>query len=107
MAYTPMRHKVLDTKSLGDNWGMVLQDMVEGAGTKRAHAVLKRAKIADGPVEVQIPVFLHLIFASTGGAISGPPTIACACTYSEDEHGSVCICTGPGAADCDCGAIVV
>jgi hypothetical protein len=40
MAYTPMRHKVLDTKSLGDNWGMVLQDMIEGEATKRAHAIL-------------------------------------------------------------------
>ena len=39
-------------------------------------------------------------------ADSGDAGVRCACTYKEDSSGSVCTCTGPGAADCDCGPIV-
>ena len=102
--------RVLNTKSLGKSWGKILQNMVTKEAATQARALLKSGKRTakdEEEVEVRIPVVLHLTFARRGTGIGGDH-IQCACIFKQDPNGSsVCICTGPGAAECDCGMIVV
>ena len=101
--------RVLNTKSLGKSWGKILQNMVTKEAATQARALLrkKQSAKAEEAVEVRIPVVLHLTFARRGTGI-GADQIQCACIFKQDPNGSsVCICTGPGAAECDCGMIVV
>lgn len=107
-AKSPIRKRVLSTKPLGKQWGKAVQDMVTKEAIKQARGQLKSGELAtEEEVEVHIPVVLHLSFARRGKLIAGDPSVRCACTYKEDSSGSVCTCTGPGAANCDCGPIVV
>ena len=104
---TPVQKRVLSTKPLGKRWGKAVQDMVTKEAIIQARAMLKRGELStEEEVEVHIPVVLHLSFARRGKLIAGDAGVRCACTYKEDSAGSTCTCTGPGAADCDCGMIV-
>ena len=104
---TPVRKRVLSTKPLDKRWGKAVQDMVTKEAIIQARAILKRGELStEEAVEVHIPVVLHLSFARRGKLIAGDAGVRCACTYKEDSGGSTCTCTGPGAADCDCGMIV-
>ena len=107
-AKTPIRKRVLSTKSLGKRWGKAVQDMVTKEAMIQARAILKRGELStdEEEVEVHIPVVLHLSFARRGKLLAGDAGVRCACTYKEDSTGSTCTCTGPGAANCDCGMIV-
>jgi hypothetical protein len=114
-AKTPIRKRVLSTKSLGKRWGKAVQDMVTKEAMIQAKAILKRGELSTDEEEVEvlipvvlhlIPVVLHLSFARRGKLLAGDAGVRCACTYKEDSTGSTCTCTGPGAANCDCGMIV-
>jgi hypothetical protein len=107
-AKSPIRKHVLSTQPLGKKWGTVVQGMVTKEAIKQARALLKGGGLStEAEVEIAIPVFLHLSFARRGKLIAGDAGVRCACTFTQDSSGSVCICVGPGAADCDCGPIVV
>ena len=107
-AKSKARKRVLNTKSLGKSWGKRLQDMVTKEAAAQARVLLKGGKQhAKDEVEIRIPVFLHLAFARRGNAIGGD-RILCACIFKGSSDGSsVCICSGPDAASCDCEPIVV
>jgi hypothetical protein len=92
-------------RSLGKNWGMAVQRQVLKAAADQARFHLRSGKkVGKDTVEVVIPMRLHMIFPRKGESIAadgGAP--GCSCTFSQDPNGSsVCICIGPGAADCDC-----
>jgi len=107
-AQSRIRKRVLNTKSLGRNWGKILQDMVTKEAAAQARAVLKSGnQFPKDEVEVRIPVSLHLAFARRGTGIGGD-RVLCACIFKESSDGSsVCICKGPDAASCDCEPVVV
>jgi hypothetical protein len=103
-----IRKRVLDTKSLGKNWGKAVQAMAVQQGALMARVLSKAARNKAGDtIEVHVPVLLHLSFARGSGAKT-PPTVQCACVFSQDPNGSsVCVCKGPDAASCDCGEAIV
>jgi hypothetical protein len=99
------KHKRI-VKSLGKNWGRVIQEMAIKDGAKLARAYLKAGKYADkDEIEIKIPMWLHLIFPRKGkGVAEGASTLDCNCTLTSWPDGSsLCKCVGPGAGGCDCG----
>ena len=95
-------------KPLGKLWGRSVQEMVTKAALTQARFEVRSGK-HDGKdeVEVVIPVTIHMVFPRKGKSVAADGGIRCNCTFHEDSSGSVCTCVGPGAADCDCGPIVL
>jgi hypothetical protein len=96
-------------KNLGRYWGKSVQEFLTKEGADLGRALLKAGKYAgQGTIEVKLPVSFHLSFVRKGkGIAGGAATVRCACTYKEYPDGSsVCTCTGPDAASCDCDPIV-
>lgn len=100
--------EVTNAQDLGPAWGKAIQDFITEQGADLAKRRLAGTAYKDGDtVEVHVPVVLHLTYARRGPELDAP-TIQCACIFKQYEDGSsVCICTGPGAAECDCAPIVV
>lgn len=102
------KKEVKSTRQLGTAWGQEIQDFVTEEGSD-----LAKRRLASGDhggedfVEVRVPVILHLKYARRGEELD-PPTIQCACVFKDLGGGSsVCTCTGPDAASCDCELVVV
>jgi hypothetical protein len=108
MARRKRVRRIRIVRSLGRNWGKVLQGMVMKDAADQARFYLKSGKrVGRREVEVKIPVSVHIAFPRKGKSIAASRGVArCNCTYKEDETGSVCKCVGPDAASCDCLIIV-
>ncbi len=102
--------QIIDTKPLGAEWGKTVEDMVMKAASELAEARLKSGKQpTTEDVVVQVPVTIYVGFPRKGQGTDGPgATTMAVCVWHGDDGGTggVCICKGPGAADCDCGPIV-
>jgi hypothetical protein len=97
-----LRHRRI-VKPLGKAWGRSIQEVVADAALRQARFELRSGKHAGKElVEVTIPVHVHLVFKRAGRSIAADGGVHCHCSFSQDSAGSVCICVGPGAAECDC-----
>jgi hypothetical protein len=106
----PTQKRIIDTKPLGNAWGKIVEDMVMKESAELAEAQLKIGKqTTSDEVVVQVPVTVQVSFPRKGNGIDGTgATVRAVCVWHGDDGGTggVCICTGPGAADADCGEIV-
>jgi hypothetical protein len=103
--------RIIDTKPLGNDWGKIVEDIVAKAGAELAETQLKIGKqTTSDEVVVQVPLTVYIGFPRKGQGIDGTAaTVSAVCVWYGNDGGTggVCVCTGPGAAACDCTPIVV
>ena len=97
--------KIRTVIPLEHDWGTVLQKLVlEAAGDLARHQKPCDGSSDHETMDLKIPVTIYFDFpmiADAGAGDAGGPR--CICIFKQyPDGGSVCICTGPGAADCDC-----
>lgn len=102
--------RIIDTKPLGNDWGRIVEDIVREEGAELAETQLKIGKqTTSDEVVVQVPVTVYIGFPRKGQGVDGTAaTVRAVCVWHGNDGGTggVCICRGPGAADCDCGPVV-
>jgi hypothetical protein len=101
--------RIIDTKPLGNDWGKIVEVMVTKVASALAETQLKMGKqTTSDEVVVQVPMAIYIAFPREGQGIeetSATARVVRVWHGDDGGTGGVCICTGPGAADCDCGVV--
>ena len=92
-------------RSFGKDWGKAVQRQVMKAAVAQARFHLRSGKRGGkDEVEAVVPLTVHLVFPRKGESFAADGGVLdCVCVvHTSPSGGWSCVCTGPGAAGCDC-----
>jgi hypothetical protein len=93
-------------QELGPDWGRFIQGRITEDAAAYAQTEIERMKDAAtrNSISVKIPMSVTMTFpVRDGQVVRQDGGVRCNCWRPSPE---VCICVGPGAANCDCSPVV-